>query len=168
MGILSKGNPGEFSKLKERVPSFPYGVDPFHETPWLTNAIDWRAIDAINWMIDQKVQTNYCDGEGYTPLMSAIELTDSESKYRILEILLRAGAEPDQIGHYGTAAHLASMRGDLEALKILQKFGANLCLPHEDLGRWSTPLDEAVRQNRADVATFLRSVCIEKAKMRAL
>ena len=157
--ILSKGGPEDFTKIQERIPSFPRGVDPFFERAWLTNAIQICAIAAINWIIDQKADINHRDGEGYTPLMYTIDLADSESRYKILEILLQAGAEPDRLGHCGTAAHLAAMRGDLRALKILKRFGANLCLPYKDLGSFYTPLDHAIRQNRTEVTEFLKSAC---------
>ena len=156
--LLSKGTPEDFTKIQERIPSFPMGIDPFFERAWLTHAIEICAITAIDWIIDQRADINYRDGEGYTPLMSTIELADSESKYQILESLLQAGADPDHLGHYGTAAHLAAMRGDLQALKILKRFGANLCLPYMDLGIY-TPLDHAIRLNRTEVAEFLKSAC---------
>jgi hypothetical protein len=161
---MSNGNYQDLIELKQALPSFPHGVDPFYERQWLTNAIDAQALAAVEWMIGENVNLSYRDDEGYTPLMSAIELSTSGPKYQILESLLNAGAAPDQVGLYGTAAHLAAMRGDLNALKILLKFGANICLPFEDLGRWSTPLDEANRQNKTEVAAFLQYVCSRRRK----
>jgi hypothetical protein len=80
-------------------------------------------------------------------------------KYEILDLLLRHGAPVNVRGWMGfemTPAHLAVMHDDVEALRILVKYGADLSIKDGDFdGAPETPLEYARSQQKAGVVEFL-------------
>lgn len=155
------GDSAALSEVEREFKSFPQGTDPALERRWLTNAIDDGALQAVAWMIERKVELSYVDDEGYTPLTSALQVPEAEKRHALLRLLLSAGSRHDLVGvNVWTAAHFAASEGDLEALRILTEFGADLCACTEDLGSWSTPADVARFHNHSAALQYLDSVCM--------
>jgi ankyrin repeat protein len=154
--ILERGDAGELEELERAVDSFPDGVDPALGRRWITNAVDQGATRAVAWMIQRHVELSSVDDEGSTPLISAIELRDPATRLAMMRLLLAAGARHDAIGlNRWTAAHCAASEGDVEALKLLAAFGADLGMATEDLGSWRTPADAARRHNHVAAIAYL-------------
>ncbi|MGD9782516.1 MAG: ankyrin repeat domain-containing protein [Kiritimatiellia bacterium] len=88
---------------------------------------------------------------GQTALMIAAESGRSGS----VERLLKAGADAGRIDYNGRSAlHLACKNGNRNAVKMLIEAGADL----QQTNHWGrTPLDEAVWENRPEVAAALRA-----------
>jgi ankyrin repeat protein len=166
---MLSGNESALNRLELELSSFPHGVDPALDRHWLTNAIYAEAPGAVAWMAERGVDLSYVDDEGFTPLMSALQIADTQTRVAILRLLLAAGSRHDLIGtNCWTAAHFAASCGYVDELKLLEEFGADLCASTEDLGSWSTPLDVARRQGHAAAAEYLRKTCggIENRKYR--
>jgi ankyrin repeat protein len=158
--VMISANKSALNELALELNSFPHGLDPALDRHWLTNAIDGRAPAAVVWMIEQGVNLSYVDDEGFTPLMSALQIDDPEIRIAILRLLLAAGSRHDLIGtNCWTAAHFAASCGYVDELKLLKEFGADLCASTEDLGSWSTSLDVARRQCHAAAVEYLENVC---------
>lgn len=158
--VMIRGDAGALTAIEAEVNSFPHGVDPALQRHWLTNAIDAGAKGAVAWMIERRVDVSYVDDEGYTALISTLYVTDPDARYSILKLLLEAGSRHDLLGQSNwTAAHYAAFNGDVDALKILKRYGADLCIATEDLGSWSTPAIVAERAKKSEVLSYLRNVC---------
>jgi ankyrin repeat protein len=158
--VMISGNESALNDLALELDSFPHGVDPALDRHWLTNAIDGLAPAAVAWMVALGVDLSYVDDEGFTPLMSALQIDDPEIRLSILRLLLVAGSRHDLVGtNCWTAAHFAASCGFVDELKLLEEFGADLCASTEDLGSWSTPLIVARRQGHAAVAEYLEKAC---------
>jgi ankyrin repeat protein len=156
MAVVQGAELHELERLALSAPPFPHGVDPFHNRHWITNAIDYQALASIRWMLSKAVDVSFMDDEGQTALLSALEGKDAALRYEIMEELLKAGAPPNRLGHANeTAAQRAAWSGDLEALKLLQQYGANLSQETEDLGSYSTPLSNARRQGHTHIVDYL-------------
>ncbi|MGE3430404.1 MAG: ankyrin repeat domain-containing protein [Ramlibacter sp.] len=159
-GVMRAGQPCALAALESELESFPHGVDPALERRWLTNAIDYEALGAIEWMIERQVDLSYIDEEGFTPITSALQIENEVTRHAVLRLLLHAGARHDLIAaDGGTAAHFAANRGDVEALRILAEFGADLCAATEDLGSWKTPADVARYHKHAQALEYLEKLC---------
>ena len=159
---MLSGNERELDELAMELDSFPHGVDPALDRHWLTNAIYAGARGAVAWMAERGVDLSYVDDEGFTPLMSALQIADTEIRLAILRLLLAAGSRHDLIGtNCWTAAHFAASCGYLDELKLLAEYGADLCASTEDLGSWSTPLYAARLQSHAAAVEYLRKTCGE-------
>ena len=107
-------------------------------------------------MLSKAVDLSFMDDEGHTVLFDALDCKDRTLRYEMLEEFLIAGSSPNRLGHANeTAAQRAAWSGDLEALKILQKYGANLSQETEDLGGYSTPLSNAKKQGHTHIIDYL-------------
>ena len=160
LAVMVSGDECSLNALELGLDSFPHGVDPALNRHWLTNAIDGRAQGAVEWMAERGVNVSYVDDEGFTPLMSALQLDDPEIRVAILRLLLTAGSRHDLLGiNCWTAAHFAASCGYVDELKVLEEFGADLCASTEDLGSWSTPFDVARCQDHTAAADYLGSIC---------
>jgi ankyrin repeat protein len=156
MAVVQRGKLHELEELALGYPPFPHGVDPLLERHWITNAINAHALSSIRWMLSKAVDASFMDDEGHTVLFDALECNEGEMRYEMLEELLKAGTPPNKLGHSNeTAAQRAACSGDLEALKILRKYGANLSQETEDLGRHNTPLSNARRQGHTHIIDYL-------------
>jgi len=109
-------------------------------------------IDVSKILLGAGANINSMDIRGTTPLCSAID----ESQNEIFYWLLEAGADINaqtEMNEYPTRSALdrACGKGDLEKVQALVGKGANVnafCL-------WGTPLINAVKSQRADVAEYL-------------
>ena len=142
MDAIAAGTIGDLESLSTIVDGFPRGKDDRWERYWITHAIDAGSLQAIQWMLSQQVALGFCDDEGYTVLLAAIEL-EKENKYEILELLLRYGAPTDIQGRNDwTALHMAAARNDVRSLEILLRYGADWSI-RTRIDDFSTPLEEA-------------------------
>jgi ankyrin repeat protein len=156
MAVVQDGKLHELEGLALSYPPFPHGADPFLERNWITNAINSHALTSIRWMLSKTVDLSFMDDEGHTVLFDALDCNDGALRYAMLEELLKAGAPPNKLGHANqTAAQRAALAGDLEALRILEKYGANLFQETEDLGSYYTPLTFARARGHMHVVDFL-------------
>lgn len=109
-------------------------------------------------MLQKGVDLTFRDEEGYTPLHAAIERSDSGDRLEILKLLLQAGAPINLKGiNDWTPAHMAAARDDVDALKILVQFGADLSLRTE-IDDYATPLEEARNLGKMNAVRYLESV----------
>ena len=121
-------------RYSEVVEGFPQGKDQVTEDYWIINAVDSGTLEVVEWMIQRGVAIDVVNDEGYTVLFSAIDREDAQ-KYAIMRALIEAGARVNEQGRHTmdtySAAHLAAIRDDIEALKILIEYGADLSIKTE-------------------------------------
>lgn len=154
MGVLGNGSRDDFEALSRENSSFPHGVDDFIGRQWITNAIDCGSKLAIDWMLEQNVDLTFRNDEGYTVLHSAID-RDRDDRHDVLAALLVAGAPVNAHGiNDWTPAHLAAAREDIEALRLLIKYGADLTI-RTRIDDYATVLEEAEILGRTMSVEFL-------------
>ena len=154
---LCKGDIVRLEELAELEESFPNGTDNFLGRRWVRNAIDSESVVSVRWMLSKRVDLLFQDDEGYTPLHSAIEC-GPQFRHAILRALLEAGAAVNLKGiNDWTPAHHAAFRNDVEALKLLVAFGADLGIRTE-IDDYATPLEEARTFGCAEASAYLASV----------
>jgi ankyrin repeat protein len=157
MASLATGMPEEWTRLANEVPGFPAGVDEYVGHPWILNALGAGSVLCVEWMIGRKVDLDFCEPDGYTPLHAALE-RDPPDRYALLELLLRAGAPVNRKGiNNWTPAHMAAAMDDVEALKILIRHGADLSI-RTDIDDHATPLEEARNLGKLRAAEYLAGV----------
>lgn len=140
--ILASGDLMLLTELEQLLGGFPNGVDDFIGRRWIINAIGHGSQATIAWMLSRQVDLAFRDEEGYTPLHAALE-RDSADKYSVLEMLLEQGALVNAHGiNDWTPSHMAAAREDIEALKLLIRFGADLSI-RTRIDDYATPLEEA-------------------------
>lgn len=158
LGLLRNGTVADWEALSRELSDFPHGVDDLIRRRWILNAIgDGGSKASVEWMLSKKVELNFRDEEGYTPVLTALERKTTD-KYELLEMLLKAGASPNLKGvNDWTPAHMAAARDDVEALKILVRYGADLSI-RTDIDDYATPFEEAVNLKKVKAAKYLESV----------
>ena len=155
LGILEKGNSQDFELVKSLIDDFPQGVDPWIERNWITNAIDCHSLSAVQWMIEQGVELKFRDPEGYTVLHVAMEHA-GPGKSAILWALIAAGADINAHGiNDWTPLHMAVARGDIDALEILLRAGADRKIKTR-IDHYATPEQEARRSGSERIANIIR------------
>jgi len=155
--VLESGDPAALEALSSELVGFPHGEDPYVGRRWITNGIDVGSRVSVQWMLSQSVDLNFRDAEGYTPLHSALgrELPD---RHEVLELLLAAGAPVNLKGvNDWTPAHMAAAYDDVEALRILVRYGADLTIRTE-IDDYATPLEEARNLGKLEAVKYLEGV----------
>lgn len=128
-------------ELAAHWPAFPEGVDD-SGTRWITNAIACGSAGVVRWMLSHGASAGIEADDGYTVLHSAIERSQPD-RHQIMQDLIAAGADVNEIGIHGyTPAHLAAVRNDVEALKVLHERGADFSI-RTSVDDYYTPLEEA-------------------------
>ncbi len=134
----------EWEELALIVDDFPGGVDWWLGRRWIINAIDLSPLSAIEWMLTKGINLRFRDGEGYTPLHSAVERR-FDDRVQVISALVGAGANVDEIGRETTTPLLFAleMKRNECALALLQ-LGANVHV--QTLIDWyESPLEYAQR-----------------------
>ncbi|MEP1537516.1 MAG: ankyrin repeat domain-containing protein [Paracoccaceae bacterium] len=112
-------------RYKASVPSFPHCTDGFIDRRWLINAIDCGSLDSVRWVLDQGVEVEYYDDEGYSPLTSAID-REAPDNADVVALLLDRGANVNAKGTLDvTPLHIAAARGNGATVQILLDHGAD-------------------------------------------
>jgi ankyrin repeat protein len=154
---LKSGDVEQLEAEARRQTNFPNGVDDYLGRRWIINAIDCKSLASVTWMLQKGVDLSFRDEEGYTPLHAAIE-SDSGDRLEILKLLLEARAPVNLKGvNDWTPAHMAAARDDVDALKILVQFGADLSI-RTKIDDCATPLEEARNLRKMNAARYLESV----------
>lgn len=157
LGILASGNEAELAELEHLLDNFPHGVDEWLGRPWIINAIDCGSFLSIEWMLSRHVDLSFKDEEGFTVLHSAIDRALPD-RHKVIELLLRHKAPVNMRGtNDWTPAHLAAVREDIEALKLLIQFGADLSI-RTRIDDYATPLEQARRLKKALAVEFLNDL----------
>jgi ankyrin repeat protein len=160
LAVLSQGTILDLEELTRRIPGFPDGCDDWGD-PWIIDAVTYGSRATVQWMISRGVDLTVRDTISCTVLHTALE-RDEPDKYEILELLLQHGAPVNVRGWMGfekTPAHLAVMNDDVEALRILVKYGADMSLKDGDFdGPPETPLEYARSEQKVGVVEFLEQL----------
>lgn len=155
--LLTSGGEVQWQELEQLIAGFPDGVDEFLGRRWITNAIDCGSVASVRWMLTRNVELRFQDTGGYTVLHSVLDQNGPE-RHELLELLLDAGADVNAKGiNDWTPAHMAAVREDLEALRILVRHGADLSV-RTDIDGYATPLEEARRLRKSRAVDFLESI----------
>jgi ankyrin repeat protein len=154
MAALASGGPEQWEAIASGRPDFPDGFDEIVHRRWIVNAIGTGSLASVRWMLTRGVGLDFRDDEGYTPLHAAIERTASD-RYELLDLLLGAGAPVNRKGiNDWTPAHMAAARDDVEALRILVRYGADLSIRTE-IDEYATPLEEARHLGKLNAVNYL-------------
>jgi ankyrin repeat protein len=155
--VLASGDEVLLAELEQLLDGFPNGVDDFIGRRWIINAISCGSLSSINWMLSRNVDLVFRDEEGYTVLHAALE-RDRTDKYQVLELLLQHGASVNSHGiNDRTPSHIAAAREDIEALKLLIRFGADLSI-RTGIDEYATPLEEARILGKHKAVEFLENL----------
>lgn len=94
----------------------------------LHQAASQGAIKVIELLLANKADVNAVDNEGYTPLHGAVSYGKNDTRKTVVEILLRSGANVNaKTTRDGeTPFHKAIDRGDIEIVKLLLEYGADV------------------------------------------
>jgi len=154
-GVLRRGDPDELEFVHGVVDGFPEGQDPYLGLRWITNAIDCGAPESVAWMLAKGVALDFRDSGGYTPVHSCLE-RDGEDRYRVLDMLLRAGAPVNAHGFNDwTPLHMAAAVDDRRAMRMLLEAGADRTI-RTRIDDCTTPEEEARLLGQHAAADFLK------------
>lgn len=94
----------------------------------LHQAASQGAIKVIELLLANKADVNAGDNEGYTPLHGAVSYGKNDTRKTVVEILLKSGASANaKTTRDGeTPFHKAIDRGDVEIVKLLLNYGADV------------------------------------------
>lgn len=118
------------------------------DTP-LNKAVEKSTIQVISLLINKGAHINIPNKYESYPILWAVEKKDT----KILSLLIEKGANINVASSMGTALHLASAVGKLEAVKLLIKKGADINAKSTNAN--FTPLHEAAKEGKLKVAKFL-------------
>lgn len=112
------------------------------------------AIDALKWILEQKVEVDEQDGNGWTSLLHAARNGRSE----MCQALIEFQSDPNMKANDGTTAvHMAAMEGKKDLLRQLIE-GTNTKLYSEPDQKGWTPLFYAAREGHGEAVEWLISV----------
>lgn len=156
MKSIMGGDLESLNEYSEMFDDFPNGKDHFVNRNWITNAINCGNIGVVEWMLQKGVSVIFRDDEGHTVLHWAID-RENEDRYDMMRTLLKHGADVNMKGDNDwTPSHMAAVRNDLEALKILKLFDADLSIRTE-VDDYATPYEEALQCGAAkEIVTWLK------------
>ena len=129
----------------------------------LTYAIYHSPTTFIGALLDEGADPNWPDGDGFPPLLAALSCSDvvagtagRDDVHEILEMLLSAGARTGQRGiNDYTPLHMAAAQGDLAAVDILLRAGAD-ANEMTRIDDFESPLEVAAAANHIAVVDRLR------------
>jgi hypothetical protein len=157
--VLESGTIEDLEEIEQLVPGFPAGKTARGQ-PWINIGICVASKLAVQWMISRKVDLSFAYA-GYGLLHTVLERKDSMEKYEILELLLKNGAPINERGFNDwTPAHMAAARNDLNSLKMLVRYGADLSI-RTRIDDHATVLEEACHLQKIG---FVKSHIVEYLK----
>jgi hypothetical protein len=165
---------GDLARLEEltHLSPFPCGTDGWLGRRWLTTAVHSRNPVSVNWVLSKGAEVNYVDDEGFTALMSALDIEEecqmsyldhpksAEEAARlameVIDLLLAAGAKINLGATLDvTVLHRAAYRSSPTVIRHLLDCGANPCAYDSDYTP-CCPADNAQAAKRWGVAAILR------------
>lgn len=139
------GNPADFPNSRP-----PLGAGDH----CLEYAIYHAPLALIRSLLELGAEPNY-ESHGFPSLVAALS-TERPDRLEILAMLLKAGAAVGQRGlNDWTPLHCAVARNDLPAIELLLAHGADP-QARTRIDDHSTPLEDALRLERAEAARLLR------------
>jgi ankyrin repeat protein len=141
-------------KALEEIAQFVDGFPP----DWITDAIHCGTVKVVAWMLAHGAPAVFVADDGYSVLHCSIE-REKPDKYEIMRMLIEAGADVNAKGiNDWTPAHMAAVRNDVEALKILRVAGADFTI-RTKIDNYATPLEEAVMLGSTpETVTYLKGL----------
>lgn len=121
----------------------------------LNAALDEFSADQLQRAIDKGGNVNGRGGRYATPLFKAVAMYEGSSVLRAVEILLKAGANPNAVNDERQSvmqAALTGYRGDKDLIGMLIAHGADV---HAQDPQQNTVLQTALQRKRWDVAEML-------------
>jgi truncated hemoglobin YjbI len=111
-------------------------------------------VEVVDTLLGLGADPNVQDRGGHTPLYSVANECASERGPKVVQILVRAGADVNARGGVtrASALHMAARRGNLEIARTLLDCGASADLQDR---KGDTPLDRALKCRRNRVAELL-------------
>jgi|SRR5919205_2180386 ankyrin repeat protein len=133
---------------------FPSCRLPFQSTSCLEYAIYHSPLPFIARLLALGADPNYESEGGFPSLIAALS-TEREDRYRLLELLIGAGADLNQRGvNDWTPLHYAASQDDAAAIELLVAKGADLNA-RSGIDDYATPLEEAENLGRAKAVKAL-------------
>jgi ankyrin repeat protein len=133
--------------------------------PKLIDAIQMSDLSRVKHFIDFEVNTNSFDEYHMTPLMYAVIKPPKSAtskvfklRYRIIEALLDAGANPNLIGQGISPLITAVDAGDLQSVRLLLKSGAD---PKVKDKNGSNAISKAQELNHKEILQALSALQVE-------
>jgi uncharacterized protein len=151
---------GDFARLGDALGGSPRWYDEAMPCELglghpLEYAIYWSPYSFIERLIEAGSNVNYADDAGFPSLIATLS-TDRPDRLEVVTLLIRHGADLDQRGiNDWTPLHWAASTGDLNAVRLLLKAGANRSA-RTRIDNCATPLEEAEAAGSQDVAAVLR------------
>ena len=150
------------------------GADLHKPKGIIEKAVAHNNLDALKWLLDQRVSPNDRGAEGYTPLTTAIR----DERIEIVDLLLAHGADPGIRGQdwpicmavkrpeilrkllpamknpraVKGVMEMAVVANQLDSIKMLLKAGVNV---EDKNGGVFSPLTTALREQNKDIVRFL-------------
>ena len=159
---LLNGTVEDWECLAQQFSDFPHGFDSVVERYWIENAIDCGSLKCVQWMISKGVTLRFIDCEGYSPLHCCID-RELPDKYEMLQLLIDSGADINIGTELETMAtngwsplHMAAVRNDLKAIKILLDNGADTTLK-TIIDDYCTAEQEATIVGKHEAAGLIRA-----------
>ncbi|KAK1616797.1 hypothetical protein QYE76_022314 [Lolium multiflorum] len=87
----------------------------------LGHAVGAGMVDSVRYLLDHGANPDKTGKEGCTPLQLAV----AEGNCEVLKVLLSKGADVDALSYCGAALHIAAIRGQYGAMKILLEHHAD-------------------------------------------
>lgn len=154
MRVLRLGSTEDLEELEQMLDNFPEGTDDVLGQRWITNAIECGSLSSFEWMIRKGVKLVFDEIGGYGVIASCIE-TESPDKYKILDSLIKAGADLNQQGFDDwTPLHQAAVHEDWKALEMLLDAGADKTI-RTRIDDCTTPAEEARLLGREKAARYI-------------
>jgi ankyrin repeat protein len=167
---MVEGNLARLEELTHLGP-FPCGTDGWVGNHWLSTAVASGNLAAINWVLSKGAEVDYVDNEGFTPLMTALQVEESSQlnqsnphksaedaaamTIQLIDVLLAAGTDINRGASLAeTALHFAARHSSPTVVRHLLACGANPFaydtehVPHR-------PADIAKAAKRWEVAAIL-------------
>ncbi|XP_045150135.1 ankyrin repeat and SOCS box protein 3 isoform X1 [Echinops telfairi] len=152
VGLASReGNVKVLRKLLKKG----HSVDVADNRGWMPihEAAYHNSVKCLQLLIHADSSENYINTKTFEGF-SAIHLAASQGHWKVIQILLKAGADPNASTlEETTPLFLAAENGQIDVLKVLLRHGANVNGPHSMCG-WNT-LHQASFQENAEIIKLL-------------